>query len=154
MNVLVIRDGKYIKTKRYQKPMWSGRFLHSHSHHPINYKINKIKVLIYRGITLADKSFHKENIQKIKSTLLKNKYPLTFLNSVLKKRLNLLSQRVSKMNTYAHEVSKSVLNTHIRTTYSNLTGQTPKYVGWSKSIENFGIACTVSSQLIWFFSCT
>ena len=108
--------------------MWSGRFLHYHSHHPLNYKINVINNLVDRGITLAHKNFHKENIQKIKSTLLKNNYPLAFLNSVIKKRLNLLSQIVSKTKTYTHEVSGRVPNTHIRTTHSNLTGQTPKYV--------------------------
>ena len=40
-------------------------FLHYHSHHPLNYKINVIKNLVHRGITLAHKNFHKENIQKI-----------------------------------------------------------------------------------------
>ena len=127
-DVLVIRDGKYIKTNWYQKPTWFCRFLHYHSHHPFNYKIYVVNNLVDRGITLAHKSFHKENIQKIKSTLLKNSYPLAFLNFFIKKRLILLSQRVSKTNTHIHEVSERAPNTHIRTTHSNLTGQTPEYV--------------------------
>ena len=108
--------------------MWSDRFLHYHSHHPLNYKINVINNLVDSGIILAQKNFHKENIQKIKSTLLQNNYPLAFVNSVIKKRLNLLSQRVSRTNTHTHEVSERVPNTHIHTTHSNSTGQTPKYV--------------------------
>ena len=115
LDVLFIRNGKYIQTNWYQKPIWSGRFLHYHSHHPLNYKINVINNLVDSGITLSDKKFHKENIQKIKSTLLKNNYPLAFLNSVIKKRLNLLSQRGSKTNAHTHEVSERVPNTHIRT---------------------------------------
>ena len=128
LGVLVIRNGKYIQTNWYQKPMWSEGFLHYHSHHPLNYKINVINNLVDRGITLAHKKFPKENIQIIKSALLKNNYPLAFLNSVIKKRLNLLSQRGSKTNAHTHEVYERVPNTHIRTTHSNLTGQTPKYV--------------------------
>ena len=72
LDVLLIRNGKYIQTNWYQKPMWSGRFIHYHSHHPLNYNINAINNVVDRGITLAHKNIHKENIQKIKSTLLKN----------------------------------------------------------------------------------
>ena len=66
-----------------------------------NHKNHK---LVDRGITLAHKNFHKENIQKIKSTLLKNNYSHAFLNSIIKKRLNLLSQRGLKTNAHTHEV--------------------------------------------------
>ena len=61
---VVIRNGKYIQTNWYQKPMWSGRFLHYHSHHLLNYKVNVITNLIDRGIALAHKKFHTENIKK------------------------------------------------------------------------------------------
>ena len=54
------------------------QFLHYHSHHPLNYKINFINNSVDRGITLAHKSFYKENIQEIKSTLRENNYPLAF----------------------------------------------------------------------------
>ena len=128
LDVLVIRNGKYTLTNWFQKPMWSGRFLHYHSHHPLNYKINVINNLIDRGIALVHKKFHTKNTQKIKSTLLKNNYPLAFLNLIIKKRLNLLSQRGLKTNPSTHIVSERVPNTHIRTTHSKLTGQTPKYV--------------------------
>ena len=128
LDVLVIRNGKYIQTNWYQKPMWSGRFLNYHSHHPLNYKINVINNLIDSGVALAHKKLHTENIKKMKSTLLKNNYPLAFLNFIIKKRLNLFSQRGLKKNTNTHKVSERVPNTHIHTTHSNLTGQTPKYV--------------------------
>ena len=84
LDVLVIRNVKYIQINWYQKPMWSLRFLHYYSHHPLNYKINVINNLIDRGTALSHKKFHTENIQKIKSILLKNNYPLAFLNFIIK----------------------------------------------------------------------
>ena len=85
LDVLVIWNEKYIKTNWYQKLMWSGRFLHYHSHHSLDYKINVINNLVDRGITLAHKSFYKKTSKKFKSTLLKKNYPLAFLNSVIKR---------------------------------------------------------------------
>ena len=65
MDVLIIRDGKKIKTNWYQKPTCSGRLLNFYSHHPMNHKINVINHLVDIGITLSHITFHKENIQKI-----------------------------------------------------------------------------------------
>ena len=70
------------KDQLVSKPMWSGRFLHYHSHLPLNYKINVINNLVVKGITLAHKSFYNEEIQKIKSILLKNNYPHGALDCV------------------------------------------------------------------------
>ena len=45
--------------------MWAGRFLYDHSRHPLNYEIDVINNLVDRGITLANKSFHKKKTFKI-----------------------------------------------------------------------------------------
>ena len=92
LDILIIRDKNSIKTNWYHKPTWSGRFLNFHSHHPYKYKINVINNLVDRGITLAHKDFHNENIKKIKSILITNSYPPNLIDSIRRKRLNLLSK--------------------------------------------------------------
>ena len=62
LDILTIRDRNIINTNWYHKPTWSGRFLNFYSHHPYKYRINVINNLVDRGITLAHKDFHNENI--------------------------------------------------------------------------------------------
>ena len=88
LDVLIIRDEKKIKTNWYQKPTCSGRLLNFYLDHPLSYKINVINHLVDKGIT-----FHKENIQKIKTILLNNNYPINFINHVIKNRINHLDRK-------------------------------------------------------------
>ena len=92
LDIMIIRDKNSIKTNWYHKPTWSGRFLNFHSHHPYKYKINVINNLVDRGITLAHKDFHNENIKNIKSNLITNSYPPNLIDSIIRKWLNLLSK--------------------------------------------------------------
>ena len=69
-----------------QKPTYSVRIINFYSHHPLTYKINAINNLVDRGITLSHKTFHSENLKKIKSILLLNNYPTNFIHSVIKSR--------------------------------------------------------------------
>ena len=116
----MVRDVKKIKTNWYQKPTWSGLLLNFCSHHPLSYKINVINHLVDRGITLAHITFHKENIQKIKTILLNNNYPINFINHVIKNRIN----HLHKKNTCTQHPSKG--NTH--KAHLHPTGQNPKYI--------------------------
>ena len=93
LDVLIIRNGEKIKTNWYQKPTCSGRLLNFYSHHPLSYKINVINHLVDRGITLAHITFDKENIQKIKTILLNNNYPINFINHVIKNRIKHLQKK-------------------------------------------------------------
>ena len=67
--------------------MWSGQFLHYHSHHPLNYKINVIKNLLDRGITLAHKSFHKKKYQKNQINFTKKQLPTWIFKFRYKKEI-------------------------------------------------------------------
>ena len=118
LDVLIIREGKKIKTNWYQKPNYFGRLLNFFSHHPLNYKTNVINNLVDRGIVLAHITFHKENIQRIKTILLNNNYPINFIKQVINN-----SQLLVQKNTYTHQLSESNTNTH---TYTHSTGQNPK----------------------------
>ena len=55
-----------ICTNWYRKNTYSGRFLNYLSCHPYHQKISLVKNLTDRAIKLADKKFHKENINIIK----------------------------------------------------------------------------------------
>ena len=64
-----------MKTNWYQKLTWSGHYLYFHLHQSYKYKINAINNLLVRGITIAHKDFHGENIEKIEFILLKSIIP-------------------------------------------------------------------------------
>ena len=66
---LLFRDWENIKTN---------------SNHPLKFTSNIFNNLVDRGITLAHKSFHTKNIQKIKMTLIKNNY----LRKIIKTRIH------------------------------------------------------------------
>ena len=122
-----------MKTNWHKKPTFSGRYLNFYSHHPYNYKINVVNNLIDRGITLSQKDFHKENIEKIRSILQKNNYPPSIINLCIKKRLNHLY--ASGMNSQPHHPLYTTLS-HTQTTHPNpaghrtsaITHTSPKYM--------------------------
>ena len=91
LDVLIIRVGTNIRTNWQQKHTYSGRIINFYSHHPLTYKNNAINNLVDRGITLSHKTFHSENIKKIKSILSINNYPTNFIHSVIKSRVRHLS---------------------------------------------------------------
>ena len=131
-DVLIIRVGTNIRTNWHQKPTYSGRIINFYSHHPHTYKINAINNLVDRGITLSHKTFHSENIEKIKSILLLNNYPTNFIHSVIKSRVRHLSHKVPKTNTQTHQpsvyTSKVSSHTHTHETQPISTGHAHKYV--------------------------
>ena len=94
-DVLIIRNSENINTNWYQEPTYSGRILNFHSHHPLHYKVNLIINLVDRGIILAHKDFHTENIQKIRNILSQNNYLTTMINFAIKHRFNYLSHKAS-----------------------------------------------------------
>ncbi|XP_037028013.1 uncharacterized protein LOC119068513 [Bradysia coprophila] len=86
LDTLVIRDntGK-ITTNWYHKATWSGRYLNFHSSLPFSYKKNTIAILTERMLKLASPTYHRENCELIKQTLLKNNYPAKLLENVIDK---------------------------------------------------------------------
>ena len=78
LNIQVINNK--IKTNWYINPVWSGRYINFFSNHCLKYKIGIIYYLTDRAMLLSDKEFHKNNLNCVRSTLLKNGYPLELLN--------------------------------------------------------------------------
>ena len=145
--VLVIRDGENINTNWYQKLTLSGRLLNFHSHHPLKYKINTINNLVDRGITLAHKSFHTKNIQKIKMTLIKNNYPRKIINSTIKKKIKLSFEK-SFHYTHIHTRARTHARTHkkyLRATQS----QTQTLARQVNLLSTYLHTCTLHTRTLW-----
>ena len=67
----------------YRKPTFSGLYTRWDSFCPQQRKINLIKSLFYRALMISSKCFLGDEIKFIKSTLSKNGYPLSVLDSVV-----------------------------------------------------------------------
>ena len=90
LDVLVINDNNNIVTDWYQKSVYSGRVIHFKYSHPLYQKKNIIYNLVDRSFLLSNKKFHNKNRTIIKDILLRNKYPLDFINLHIKNRINKL----------------------------------------------------------------
>jgi len=84
LDTTVIRnnDGS-LSTDWYIKPSSSGRVLNFLSAHSTTHKIGTVKNIAYRAFMLSSPEFHKKNEDRVKSILIKNNYPKSFLNRIL-----------------------------------------------------------------------
>ena len=62
------------------------------SHHPVATKIGVICNLVDREVKLADKNYHKNNVQFIKQILVNNQYHAKFIDKHIKIRLQNIFQ--------------------------------------------------------------
>ncbi|XP_044766578.1 uncharacterized protein LOC123322665 [Coccinella septempunctata] len=85
LDVRVIRSSGCLRTDWYRKPTFSERFLNFNSQHPFTHKINLIENLKFRATHLASTEFHVDNMNKIKSFLIKNNYPVSLIRRILNK---------------------------------------------------------------------
>ena len=99
LDVTVHKDKNEISTNWYRKEIASERILHFYSAHPIHHKKNIVYNLTDRAFLLSDKKFHKNNRKIITDLLLKNKYPLDFINKQIKTRLRKISHSESSQST-------------------------------------------------------
>ena len=81
LDVLLIRNDERIDTDWYTKSTFSGRFLSFESPHSLLQKIAMVYNLVDRGIHLASKKFHDNNIKKVKTLLKNNSYPEKLRNT-------------------------------------------------------------------------
>jgi hypothetical protein len=93
-------DGRLSK-KVYRKPTNTDKYLNFLSHHHISQKISVIDSLVYRALKICDACFLEEELDHIRSCLLKNNYPLSKINNriaVMKDRVinNLISNKSGK----------------------------------------------------------
>ena len=83
------RDGSGFSTTLYRKKTFTGLYTECASLAPNKYKVNLISILIYRAFQICSTyaSFHNE-IERIKSFLTKNNYPMFLIDRVLKRSLD------------------------------------------------------------------
>ena len=94
LNIQIINNK--IKTNWYRKPIWSGLYINLFSNHSLSHKIGMIYSLTYRATLLSDKRFHINNLNYVRSTLLKNGYPLDLLNEKIYERYKKLFSNQQK----------------------------------------------------------
>lgn len=84
LDLTIYNEGSNIKTKWYHKKIASNRILNFHSKHPKNMIMNVAKSLVKRVFTVSHRSFHQENLVKIKSILSKNSFPDSVIDKLIR----------------------------------------------------------------------
>ena len=82
-------NNQSLTLKTYHKSIYTGLVLNFKSFTSFSYKVSLIKCLIDRSFKICNnwKSFHND-IENIKSNLIKNAYPLFLIDKVIKKYLD------------------------------------------------------------------
>jgi predicted GIY-YIG superfamily endonuclease len=84
LDTLLIREKEgEIAVNWYHKPTWSGRYLNFNSWLPMSYKINTIKLLATKILSLSDTKFHTENFKLLMTTMCENGYPRRLVKDVI-----------------------------------------------------------------------
>ena len=86
LDINIMRSGHHFITSVFRKPTFSGVFTNFGSFIPELYKRNLISTLLFRAYTISSnwELVHKEVI-KLKAILLKNAYPESLIDSMVKK---------------------------------------------------------------------
>ena len=79
------KNGPKIRTKWYQKPTSSGRYLSYFSEVPHHWKVNVVNNLFQRAIRLSDKCYRPESMKRAYDLLLNNEYPPGLLKKLSRK---------------------------------------------------------------------
>ena len=88
LDIFVNKTSTTFPTSVYRKPTFSGLYTRWDSFCPQQRKINSIKTLVHRAHMISSKCFLDDEIEFIRSTLSKNGYPLSVLDSVVQYVLN------------------------------------------------------------------
>ena len=87
MDVLVTKsDNKFI-TSVYQKPTFTGQYIHWNSFGPKQLKTNLTDTLTHRALKICSKSTLKHELENICSILVKNGYPEFLIESRISKKI-------------------------------------------------------------------
>lgn len=99
LDMTLYREQNTITTAWNKKPVASGSILNFYLEHPKTVKIAIIQNLIVRVIALSDRKFHNENINKAFILLLRNKYPIKFIDKYAWAKLSQLAYgNINKVN--------------------------------------------------------
>ena len=83
LDLFVHKTSTAFLTSVYRKPTFSALYTRLNSFCPQQRKINMIKTLVHRALMISSKCFLDDEIEFIRSTLSKNGYPLSVLDSVV-----------------------------------------------------------------------
>ena len=95
MDVLVTKSNNKFITSVYQKPTFTGQYIHWNSFGPKQRKTNLIDILTHRALKICSKSTLKHELDNIRSILVQNGYPEFLIDSRISKKL-LRFQRSTK----------------------------------------------------------
>lgn len=79
LDVTIISNNGFIYFNWFQKPTFSGRYLHFESRHPLCHKRGIVIGLTDKVLRLSHPKFHQTNFEFIINILLHNGYPLAFV---------------------------------------------------------------------------
>lgn len=79
------------------------------SHRPLHISKSIFIGIIDKIFKLYDPAFGSKNIKFIKSLLINNRYPLDFINNIIKKRLNDFFLQNNILSTENHIISKRIV---------------------------------------------
>ena len=107
----LIRNNNRNQTNWYSKPTSSNRIINFSSNHPIMQKCAIVYTLTDNAILLSDPIFHDKNINKIKTILTTNNYPLEFINKYISNRIKNLKHIKKNKNK---EKEKDIMHKKIK----------------------------------------
>ena len=87
LDVYVKRTNVGLETSVYQKPTFTGQYLHWESFSPFKPKISLISTLVHQALMICTKRRLNEEIEQIKKILLDNGYPKNIINAQVTKRI-------------------------------------------------------------------
>lgn len=112
LDFTIINDPFDLKTKWFQKPIASGRFLNFHSHHPKTVIFNTAVAYVVTMIQNSSPTFYNEIILKAKHLLKINSYPHKYIENVITRTLEkvaiktLTPESLTQTNTTQQKESK------------------------------------------------
>jgi hypothetical protein len=90
------QENGQISRKVYRKPTNTGRYLNFQSYHHRSHKLSVIDSLMYRAITVCDDESLPNEINTIKSCLIRNGYPGRLIDERFKNMKNKLSHNIQQ----------------------------------------------------------
>ena len=90
LDILTIRENDRFLTTVYRKASFTGQYLHFQSFCSKKRKINLIRTLCHRAHMICSPDLLEKELNKIKDIFIKNGYPQSLVNRVIKLHKNLL----------------------------------------------------------------
>ena len=99
LDTLLIKSHDTFTTSTYQKPTYTGLLTNYFSFTPLSYKTGLIRTLIDRAYKIDNtNNGFQQDVKNITSILLRNSFPLYFINKTVKRYLHDKTKTISKAN--------------------------------------------------------